>query len=363
MNRRSRRINFKQDFLAKRQKFIINDIDLPLFKYGLIDRHNLIVYCKGKRIQRIQSYKSYLFIVSYIFNTIRYMFYIIDSVDGKVPDSYLDISQYFGGITQFHHLEVISALILTLVIVIHFNYSNDLNWIEIIETLKGSQSMARFGVIETKPVEKFINKVKLMKFLIQIVLYSIIFSEYLLSIVVTIVFYDFNNIVKYGIVSFILFNAIVFSVFPILSYSFLYYYTVSSYCRMRFRLYNEFLRMKSSGKSVRNYSLIIEILEKHNSIINAIESYNKFWKIYYFAITYTLIPFNLMLLQQILFEDLNIFNYLSYSSISIGCLGLHSILNLIAASVYKESAKSHKCLYEFYLNSKSLINIKHKIKV
>jgi hypothetical protein len=360
MNRRSRRINFKQHSLAKRQNFIINDIDLPLFKYGLIHRNNFIINCKGKRIQ---SYKSYLFIVAYIFNIIRYIFYIITSVYGKVPDSYLDIFEYIGGITQFHRLEFICGLILTLVIVIHFNYSNDLNWIEIIKTLKGSQSMARFGIIETKSVEKFVNKVKLMKFLIQIALYSIIFAQYLLSIVVTIVFYDLNSIFKCGIVSFILFNAMIYSTVPILLYSFLYYFTVSYYCRMSFRLYNESLRIKSSGKSVTNYSIFIEMLEKHNSIINAIDSYNKFWKIYYFAIPYTLIPLNLMLLQQILFEDLNIFNYLSYSSTSIGCLGLHLTLNLITASVYKESAKSYKLLHEFYLNSKSKLNIKHKIKV
>jgi hypothetical protein len=57
-----------------------------------------------------------------------------------------------------------------------------------------------------------------------------------------------------------------------------------------------------------------------------------------------------MLLQQILFEDLNIENYFAYSSTLISCLGLHLILNLMTVSVNKEWAKSQKYLHEFYLN-------------
>jgi len=363
MNRRTRRINFMQDFVAKRQNFIIDDIDLPLFKYGFIHKQNFIDYCNGKRIQRIQSYKSYLFIVSYIFNIIRYIFYVINSVDGKVPISYLENIQYYGGIIQFTRFEVIFSLISTLVIIIHFNYSNDLNWIEIIEILKGSQSMARIGIIETESAEKFANKIKFMKSIIQITLYFVLFSATLLLFVVTVIFYDSEDILKYGIPSFILCSTIIFSVPTRLMYGFLYFYTVISYCKMRFVLYNNALRVKSGRKLFIEYRIFIKILREHNSILNATDSYNKFWKVYYFAITYALIPLNLMLLQQILFEDLNIFNYFAYSSSLIGSLGLHLMLNLMTASVYKESAKSYKCLHEFYLNSKSLLNVKHKIKV
>jgi hypothetical protein len=356
-------MNRRIDFRAKRQNFIIDDIDLPLFKYGFIHRQNFIDYCNGKRNQRIRSYKSILFIVSYVFNIIRYIFYIINSVDGKVPINYLDIVQYIGGIIQFHRFEVIFGLISTLIIIIHFNYSNDLSWIEIIEILKGSQSMARIGIIEKESAEKLVNKIKFMKSVIQITLYSILFSATLMSIVITIIFYDSENILKYGIPSFILFSTILFTEPTCMLYSFLYYYTVITYCKMRFILYNNALRMKSGRKLFIEYRIFIKILREHNSILNAIDSYNKFWKIYYFAITYTLIPVNLMLLQQIIFEDLPITDYLVCSSLLIGYLGLHLILNLMTASVYKESAKSHKYLYEFYLNSISLLNIKSKIKV
>ncbi len=94
MNRRSRRIDFTQDFLANSQSFIINDIDLPLINYGFICRQDFSDYSNGRRNIRYQSYESFLLIVSYIFNVIRYRFYIIDSVDGRVPDNYLDIVQY-----------------------------------------------------------------------------------------------------------------------------------------------------------------------------------------------------------------------------------------------------------------------------
>jgi hypothetical protein len=38
MNRRSRRIDFMQDFVTNGQNLIINDIDLPLINYAFICR-------------------------------------------------------------------------------------------------------------------------------------------------------------------------------------------------------------------------------------------------------------------------------------------------------------------------------------
>jgi hypothetical protein len=207
MNRRSRRIDFTHDFLANSQSFRINDIDLPLINYGFICRQDFSDYSNGRRNIRFQSYESFLLIVSYIFNVIRYIFYIIDSVDGRVPDNYLDIVQYFAGITQFNRFEIVCALISSLIIVIHFIYSNDLNWIEIIEALKGSQSTARIGIHGKDRIHEISYPDSSLLFIIFCTFNVSCDHNY---------FYDFKNIFKCGIFSSILYNTMILTVFPIL---------------------------------------------------------------------------------------------------------------------------------------------------
>jgi hypothetical protein len=111
------------------------------------------------------------------------------------------------------------------------------------------------------------------------------------------------------------------------------------------------------------YKLLDELFREHNSVCNKIIFYNKFWKHYFFAINYTLIPAYLLSLHQIIFVDSNLLIFMTLFSCLSGSLGLHFILNLLIGSINKESSKSYKSLHNFYLNSINLVNTKRKIKV
>ncbi len=105
------------------------------------------------------------------------------------------------------------------------------------------------------------------------------------------------------------------------------------------------------------------IIREHNNICNDILKYNKFWKSFYFTLTYTIIPINLMLLQQLLLDDIVFTAFLIYSLVAIIYLFSHIILNLISASVNKSASKSHKFLFKLQTQFLSLINVRQRIKV
>jgi len=184
-----------------------------------------------------------------------------------------------------------------------------------------------------------------------------------MSVILVIASHDLIEIFKYGIPGILVYFSMGFPILFILSYSFLYYYIVCYYCRMRFRILNNFLVLKSANKMFIKYKLIDELFQEHNSICNKIVFYNKFWKHYFFAINYALIPFNLLLMQQIIFEKTNLSIFMTLFSVLCGSLGSHLMLNSIIASSNKESSKSYKSLHNLFLNFINVINIKRKIKV
>jgi hypothetical protein len=117
------------------------------------------------------------------------------------------------------------------------------------------------------------------------------------------------------------------------------------------------------GKAILKYKTIDQLIKDHNSICLDIKLYNKFWQKYYFSLTYTLIPINLLTLQLILFEKhiLPLFCGLILSFFVT--FVSHLTINIIIASINSEASKSYKSLLEMYLKTNSLLNTKRKIKV
>jgi hypothetical protein len=223
--------------------------------------------------------------------------------------------------------------------------------------------MNQMKIFDSSFVEVFVKKVKLMRILIKTGIYLATIIITLMSIVVIIISHNLIDILRCGILSALLYLSIAYTLFSLMSYSFLYFFIVCFYCKMRFRYFNNSLITKSSHKIFTELKLINNIIEEHNIICNQIISYNKFWKTYYSAFMYTLIPINLMLLQQILFEEIHFITFIALVLVLSLFLGLHLILNIIIASINGESTKSYKYLQNFYINKMSILNTKHKIKV
>ena len=144
--------------------------------------------------------------------------------------------------------------------------------------------------------------------------------------------------------------------------SVLYYYIVCFYCKFRLKSINNSIEMlyKEDFLQLTNIDII---LTQHNQIINSIYNYNKFWKKYYFAILYTIIPVNLMYFHQYFFEILYTGTRLGIVRVSIGSIVCFFGLNLMTASVNKESLVTYKKFNTLYLKKNSTFNIITKRKV
>jgi hypothetical protein len=166
-----------------------------------------------------------------------------------------------------------------------------------------------------------------------------------------------------------LFFAILNSIFHILwlnyafgiqLYSLLFYFMSCYYTEIRFKVLNKNM---SRNSKLPVFKLTERIIREHNNICNDISKYDKFWKSFYFTLTYIIIPMNLMLLQQLILDDI------VFTAISIYSLGViiylfsHKILNLISVSVNKNASKSHMFLFKFQTKFLSSINVKQRIKV
>jgi hypothetical protein len=350
-------------FVRLREDLRINDIDLALFKYEIINEETIDDLLNNGGNKRNKSYKTYSLIALILFNIIRYITYTFVSINGKVPKSYLDLCQYAGGITQLYRLANLFCLILILAIIILFNYSHSMQWIEIIGILEGNRVMERMRNSNFEYWDKFINRIKLMRIITKLAVYSSVFLYALMSIVLVIISHDLVQIFKYGIIGILLYISLGFPIIFILFYSFLYYYIVCYYCRMRFRIFNNFLEQKIKNKMFIKYKVIDELFREHNGICNKIIFYNKFWKHYFFAINYILIPIYLLVLQQIIFEETNFPVFITSFSGFIVSVGTHLTINSLAASINKESSKLYKSLHNFYLKLIPSLNTKRKIKV
>ncbi len=103
-------------------------------------------------------------------------------------------------------------------------------------------------------------------------------------------------------------------------------------------------------------------IRKALSICLDIKLYNKFWKKFYFSLTYTLIAINLVLLQLILFDQILLL-FCVILSAHLAKINLLSMFNLMTASINSEASKSYKSLLEMYFKTNFILNTNRKMKV
>jgi hypothetical protein len=225
--------------------------------------------------------------------------------------------------------------------------------------LKGLKSMDTIGIEDENAMKKFTQNVLFYKFLIRIAIKVFAFTSFLMYSTIVILFFNTIESIIYGVINEILLLICIY-IFNISLTSFLYYYISCFYCKLRFQLFNEIISKTSKSFTSKN---INKIIREHNSIcVNTIKV-NQFWKKYYFALTYTVIPIDLMILQMALFGDMILIAVVVAVIILIGFLLSHILLNVMTASVNNNAIKSQKYLFKILTNRKSFPNIHQKIKV
>jgi hypothetical protein len=151
---------------------LIEDIDLPLYKYGLIHKQNInnyLVTNKQKKIQAIKSYASTAFMLLVI---IRLLLQLRFYKNPNYPLFYYDLLYYLGGLTQFVYAMCLLGSVMTLRLLYLFNYSDEslYKWLDIIKVIKGLEDMNSIGLKNEKEYESLVQRIKFFKFVIEITL-------------------------------------------------------------------------------------------------------------------------------------------------------------------------------------------------
>jgi hypothetical protein len=341
---------------------VIEDIDLPLYKYGLIHKQNInnyLVTNKQKKFQTIKSYASTAFLLLVI---IRILLQLRFYKNPNYPLFFYDVFNHSGGLTQFVYAMSLFGAIMSLRLLYLFNYSDEslYKWLDVIKVLKGLENKDSIGLKNEQIYESFVQRIKFFKFLIDITLKFSAFFLFFLFIGLAFLVSNTIHSLFFGILSAIFHGLWANYGLGVQLYSFLFYFMSCYYFEVRLKILNDNISRNSKLPVVK---LAARIFREHNNICNDILKYDKFWKSFYFVLTYTIIPINLKLLQQILLDDIILTAILIYSMVLIIYLMSHIVLNLISATVNKNALKSHKFLFKFQTKFLSLINVKQRIKV
>jgi hypothetical protein len=230
--------------------------------------------------------------------------------------------------------------------------------------LNGSQPLDSLKIYNKNEIQKYIQKIKTFKFFLNLCVYSILTFTFFTSLTVLFLF-NYSDLIRFGLFSAFIYLINCYFWLSIIGFSFLYYFIVCFYCKTIFKSFNNSIKLlfDGKGKAFLKYKTIDQLIENHNSICLDIKLYNKFWQKYYFSLTYTLIPVNLILLQLILFEEQILPLFFVCLLSFLVTIGSHLMFNLMTASVNREASKSYKSLLEMYLKTNSLLNTKRKMKV
>jgi hypothetical protein len=341
---------------------VVEDIDLPLYKYGLIHKQNINNYLVMDKHKKFQKFKSYALTAIFFVIIIRILLHFRFYKNPNYPLFYYDPLNYFGGLTQFIYAICLFGSVLSLRLIYLFNYSDEslYKWLDIVEALKGLKSPDSIGLDNNKEYQLFVKRIKLLKFMIEISLK--IFPTLIFSFFIGVTFLVFDTIQSlfFGILNAMFHSFWTRHALGVQLYSFLFYFIVCYYSTIRFEILNNKI---SRNNKLSVAKLTERIIREHNDVCNHILRYDKFWKKFYFALTYTIIPINLMFLHLILFDDLILTIFLVNSMVVIIFLFSHIVLNLISASVNKNASKSYKFLFKFQTKFSSKINVRQKIKV
>jgi hypothetical protein len=344
---------------------IIEDIDKPLYKYGMIYKLDINNYFseneKLKLKQKLKCLSINVFIVLIVLRSAISMKLL---KNGRIPDYCFDMAQHIAGIVIY----VLMIGILIGLMTAGFNYrfntgiESHMKWLQIIKVLKGVSSVEELRIPEkNKVIKLFLNTEKLYKTLK--LSYNCFMTIIFLMLTAIIVFkYDFFRAISIGLITLITSWLYCYYIAGIIYYSLMYFLIISYYCKLRMNSVNENLKILTKKFMISNKA-IDNLLKDHNDICNTINDYNIFWKRIYELTLYGIIPLNLILLHQVFFGDLLLLNRLTFIIAVISYLSLLFVLNFMTASVHKEVSISYRLINLLLLKLSSNLTTRRKIKV
>src|SRR5579871_1908371 len=114
---------------------VIEDIDLPLYKYGLIHKQNINNYLITNKQKKIQMIKSYASTTTLLLIIILVLLQLGFYKNPNFPLFSYDLFNNFGGLTQFVYASCLFGAVMSLRLLHLFNYSDEslYKWLDIIK--------------------------------------------------------------------------------------------------------------------------------------------------------------------------------------------------------------------------------------
>ena len=153
--------------------------------------------------------------------------------------------------------------------------------------------MESIGFYDKNECKKYLIKVKRIKNFVKYIAVSMNISAVILCLLICIIFFDYITVIEFYLLNSFITIIFVYRGFGAFVHSFLYFFIVCYFSKLRLKLLNNQIL---NNRIFKNKRLIQNVINEQNYILNEIISYNKFWKKYFFSINYGIIPLNLMLL-------------------------------------------------------------------
>ena len=348
---------------------VIEQLEKNLLKYGLLFNENIYEIIRNEKQltnneindnkKSSKKFIRYLHLFWRLFHSIHWSFCFITYLYGSKdsPKFYFDVinSAYLGGIKHYLYSILILVGLMSIITIYTFNFSDpsSYSWLSVLIELKTDNTEIFFYSLR--------NKIKILLKIIPYYIKLILFLSASSGILVMYNAYNLMDFILFGILSDLIFILFIYSLAPVGFYSFLCYYIVCEYIRWKFKSINESFR-EYSNKFTTNPIVFNHLIHKHNILCKEIHCFNKFWKRFFFNITYTLMPTNLLLLHQIIFGKFDNFvvPYL-LETVFVISFSLYLIMCLTNLSINRESKKSFKILFK--VNAKTAKSLKQNIKV
>ena len=139
-----------------------SDISYPLYKYWIFYRFHVINTIAHNKLLFKQKFKVFVMILLFMFNLIRYAFYLcISKPNKRLPLHYFDFVQYFGGIKQLFYIVTIFVhnMILFLLIILNFSNKSDYKWFDIISAINGYKTFKSIDLCDKCFTNKYVHKI------------------------------------------------------------------------------------------------------------------------------------------------------------------------------------------------------------
>jgi hypothetical protein len=162
----------------------IKDIDLPLFKYGLIRKQNINNYLITNRQKKFEAFKSYASTAILLLIIIRLLLQLRFYKDPNYPLFFYDVLNHFGGLTQFVYVICLFGAALALRLIHLFNHSDEnlYKWLDIIKVLNGLENKNSIGLNNKEKYESFVQRIKFFKLVVEITLKCLAFVNFFVCI-------------------------------------------------------------------------------------------------------------------------------------------------------------------------------------